>query len=61
MKFTISSSSNESIDYKYKESAKRLLDYLVTIPRAELNWGSCSISIMGLCYEAFKNLIKGDK
>jgi predicted Rossmann-fold nucleotide-binding protein len=55
MKFTISSSSNESIDYKYKESAERLLDYLVTIPRAELNWGSCSISIMGLCYEAFKN------
>lgn len=54
MKFTISSSSNDSIDVKYKESAKHLLDYLVTIPGAELNWGSCSISIMGLCYEAFK-------
>lgn len=55
MKFTISSSSNDSIDEKYKKSAKELLDYIVTIPGAELNWGSCSISIMGLCYEAFKN------
>lgn len=55
MKFTISSSSNNSIDVKYKESAKHLLDYLVTIPGAELNWGSCSVSIMGLCYEAFKS------
>lgn len=54
MKFTISSSSNNSIDVKYKESANHLLDYLVTIPGAELNWGSCSISIMGLCYETFK-------
>lgn len=54
MKFTISSSSNDSIDVKYKESAQKLLDYLVTIPNAELNWGSCSISIMGLCYDTFK-------
>ena len=54
MKFTISSSSNDSIDAKYKESAQRLLDYLVTLPNAELNWGSCSISIMGQCYETFK-------
>lgn len=54
MKFTISSSSNDSIDVKYKESASILLDHLVTLPNAELNWGSCSISIMGLCYEAFK-------
>lgn len=54
MKFTISSSSNNSIDVKYKESANHLLDYLVTIPGAELNWGACSISIMGLCYETFK-------
>ena len=53
MKFTISSSSNDSIDYKYKESAQHLLDYLVTLDKAELNWGSCSISIMGLCYDAF--------
>ena len=54
MKFTISSSSNDSIDVKYKESASHLLDYLVTIPGAELNWGSCSISVMGLCYDTFK-------
>lgn len=54
MKFTISSSSNDSIDVKYKESASHLLDYLVTIPGVELNWGSCSISVMGLCYDTFK-------
>lgn len=58
MKFTISSSSNDLIDVKYKESAKRLLNYLVTIDDAELNWGSCSISIMGLCYDAFKKVNK---
>ena len=54
MKFTISSSSNDNIDEKYKESAQHLLDYLVTIDNAELNWGSCSISIMGQCYDTFK-------
>lgn len=54
MKFTISSSSNDSIDEKYKKSSKKLLDYIVKIPNAELNWGSCSISIMGLCYDTFK-------
>ena len=54
MKFTISSSSNDTIDEKYKISAQHLLDYLVTIENAELNWGSCSVSIMGLCYETFK-------
>lgn len=58
MKFTISSSSNDSIDEKYKESAQHLLDYLVTIDNAELNWGSCSISIMGQCYETFKKANK---
>ena len=31
-----------------------LLKYLVTIPGVELNWGSGSSSIMGMCYEAFK-------
>lgn len=54
MKFTISSSSNNSIDEKYKESAQHLLDFLVTLDNAELNWGSCSISIMGQCYNTFK-------
>lgn len=58
MKFTISSSSNNSIDEKYKISAQHLLDYLVTIEDAELNWGSCSISIMGLCYDTFKKANK---
>lgn len=55
MKFTISSSSNDSIDNSYKESARKLLKYLVTLNNAELCWGSCSISIMGICYEEFKN------
>jgi len=54
MRFTISSSSNDAIDNEYKISAQHLLDYLVTLENAELNWGSCSISIMGLCYETFK-------
>ncbi len=54
MKFTICSSSNDSIDDKYKISAKNLLDYIITIPGAQLNWGSCSISIMGLCYDIFR-------
>ena len=58
MKFTISSSSNNAIDEKYKISAQHLLDYLVTLDNAELNWGSCSISIMGLCYDAFKKANK---
>src|SRR5574344_807065 len=58
MKFTISSSSNDAIDEKYKESAQHLLDYLVTLDKAELNWGSCSISIMGLCYDTFKKANK---
>lgn len=53
MKFTISSSSNDSINAAYKEQAQNLLDYLVTIENAELCWGSCSISIMGLCYDSF--------
>lgn len=58
MKFTISSSSSTTIDEKYFKSAKHLLDYLVTLDNAELNWGSCSISIMGLCYDIFKEANK---
>ena len=54
MKITICSSSNETIDEKYKESSPHLLDYLVKIKNSELNWGSCSISIMGQCYYTFK-------
>ena len=54
MKITICSSSNDIIDEKYKESSQHLLDYLVKIKNSELNWGSCSISIMGQCYNTFK-------
>ncbi len=53
MRVTIGSSSNDLIDDKYKESAGRLLNYLVTIPSVQLNWGSGSGSIMGLCYKKF--------
>ena len=57
MRVTISSSSNDLIDEKYKSSAKKVLDFL-TSKNCELNWGSGSSSIMGLCYDAFaeKNL-----
>ena len=58
MKVTISSSSNNNIDVKYKEIAQHLLDYLVTLDNVELNWGSCSISIMGQCYDTFKKAHK---
>ena len=58
MKITISSSANDTIDIKYKISAKHLLDYLVTLDNVELNWGSGSISIMGQCYDTFKKANK---
>ena len=54
MRITICSSSNNNIENIYKISTKKLLDYLVNIPNIELNWGSCSTSIMGLCYDTFK-------
>ena len=54
MRFTISSASNNNIDEKYLKSARNLLEYLVTLDNAELNWGSCSISVMGVCYDVFK-------
>ena len=53
MRFTISSSSRDAIDDSYKVAAKNLLNYLVTLDDAELNWGSGSYSIMGLCYDIF--------
>lgn len=53
MKFTISSSAYASVGEEYLTSAQHLLDYLVTIENVELCWGSCSISIMGLCYDRF--------
>lgn len=52
MRVTISSSSNESIDEKYKESAIKACDFLAS-NGCDLNWGSGSISIMGICYNEF--------
>lgn len=58
MKFTISSSSNDMIDEKYKKAANNLLNYLVNKDDSELCWGSGSISIMGMCYDAFSKANK---
>ena len=52
MKVTISSSSSEIIDDKYIESAIKVCDYLAE-NGWDLNWGSGSISIMGICYDEF--------
>ena len=52
MRVTISSSSSEIIDDKYKESAIKVCDYLAE-NGWNLNWGSGSISIMGICYDEF--------
>ena len=52
MRVTISSSSNDAIDNKYKESAIKVCDYLAE-NGWDLNWGSGSISIMGICYDEF--------
>lgn len=54
MRITISSSSSEIIDDLYKEESKKAIEYLAN-NGYDLNWGSGSISIMGLCYEGFKN------
>lgn len=52
MRVTISSSSNDAIETKYKESSKKVCEYLAS-RGWDLNWGSCSISIMGICYDEF--------
>lgn len=52
MKVIISSSSSETIDEAYKESAIKVCDYLAE-NGWDLNWGSGSISIMGICYDEF--------
>ena len=54
MRVTISSSSNDNIDEKYKQSAIEITSYLAD-SGCDLNWGSGSSSIMGICYEEFKN------
>ena len=52
MRVTISSSSCDDIDGIYKESAIKVCDYLAS-KGFDLNWGSGSSSIMGICYNEF--------
>ena len=52
MRVTISSSQNDSIDEKYKQSAIKVCDYLAETGW-DLNWGSGTRSIMGICYDEF--------
>ncbi len=52
MRVTISSSSNDNIDERYKQSAVELTSYLADLG-CDLNWGSGSNSIMGICYNEF--------
>lgn len=54
MKVTVSSSSSEVIDEMYKEESRKVLKYLAE-NECDLNWGSGSISIMGICYEEFSS------
>ena len=49
MRVTISSSSNDLINEEYKESARKVCDFLAS-NGCDLNWGSGSSSIMGICY-----------
>lgn len=52
MKILISSSQNENIDDKYKESAHKITSFLAD-DKNTLVWGSGCRSIMGICYEEF--------
>ena len=52
MRVTISSSSNDNIDEKYKQSAIEITSYLAD-SGCDLNWGSGDSSIMGICYSEF--------
>ncbi len=52
MRVAISSSSNELINNEYKEDAVKVCDFLAS-NGCDLNWGSGSISIMGICYNEF--------
>ena len=52
MRVTIGSSSNDLIDNKYKESAQKVCEFLAS-NNCDLNWGSGSTSIMGICYQVF--------
>lgn len=52
MRVTISCAASEKIDSIYLTESEKLLDYLAK-NGCDLNWGSGSISIMGLCYDVF--------
>lgn len=52
MKILISSSQNENIDEKYKESARNLCSFLAD-DKNTLVWGSGCRSIMGIAYDEF--------
>lgn len=52
MKIAICSSSNDSIDNKYKETARKIAKFLAE-NNYDLIWGAASYSIMGICYEEF--------
>ncbi len=55
MRFTICSASVEEINELYKEKTKELVKYLASIDNSELIWGAGNTSLMGICYEEFKN------
>ena len=54
MRVTISSSSATTIDEKYYDESRKVLEYLAD-NECDLNWGSADYSIMGLCYEVFRD------
>ena len=54
MRVTISSSSSTTIDQKYYDESRKALEYLAD-EGFDLNWGSADYSIMGLCYEVFRD------
>ena len=58
MRVTISSSSNDLINEEYKESARKVCDFLAS-SGCDLNWGSGSSSIMGICYDEFSKFNRG--
>jgi len=52
MKIAISSASNNSVSDIYKDIARKVANYLAS-HGYDLIWGSCSVSLMGICYEEF--------
>ena len=54
MRVTISCSSSDLINKEYIESSDEVLNFLAK-ENCELNWGSGSKSIMGLCYKIFSD------